>query len=154
MESHFTWKNKFFSHSIEILQNENHVGEIRNKAFTRTTEGELNGRKLVFEVKGFFRQDMRMIDQNDSAILFEVNMGSWRTTANFIWNGKEYTWQTDNFWNTKFSINASGGPLIKYHSFNFGGDIESYTGDEVLILTGLLIKNYFKQRAATAAAAT
>lgn len=154
METHFTWKSRFFSHSLEVFQNEEKVGDLRNKAFTRSAEGTLKGRDLLFEIKGFFRQDMRIIDQKDGAVLFDVVIGNWRSKATFTYNGRSYTWQYDNFWNTKFSINSDSGPVIRYHSFNFGGDIESYTNDEVLILTGLLIKNYFKQRAASAAAAT
>jgi len=154
METHYTWKTKFFSTNYQILQFDNQVGEIKNKAFTRTAEGELNGRKLLFEIKGFFRQDTRIIDLKDDSVLFDVNIGAWRSKASFTYNGKAYTWQYDNFWNTKFSINADMGPVIKYQSFNFGGDIVSYNNDEVLILTGLLIKNYFRQRAASAAGAS
>jgi len=154
METHYTWKTKFFSTNYQILQFDNQVGEIKNKAFTRKSEGELNGRKLLFEIKGFFRQDTRIIDLKDDSVLFDVNIGAWRSKASFNYNGKAYTWQYDNFWNTKFSINADMGPVIKYQTFSFGGDINSYISDEVLILTGLLIKNYFRQRAASAAAAS
>jgi len=154
METNYTWKTRFFSHNYEILQSDNQVGEIRNKAFTRTTEGELNGRRFLFEMKGFFRQQTKIIDLKDNSVMFDVNIGSWRSKASFNYNGKDYTWQYDNFWNTKFSINSENGPVIKYQTYNFGGDIVSYINDEVLILTGLLIKNYFRQRAATAAAAS
>ena len=154
METHYTWKTKFFSNNYEILQYDNQVGEIRNKAFTRTAEGELNGRRLSFETKGFFRQETRIVDLKDNSVVFDVAIGTWRSKASFNYNGKAYTWQYDNFWNTKFSISSENGPVIKYQTYNFGGDIVSYINDEVLILTGLLIKNYFRQRAASAAAAS
>lgn len=154
METHYTWKTKFFSNNFQILQFDNQVGEIRNKAFTRTAEGELNGRRLLFEIKGFFRQETKIIDLKDDSVLFEVKIGTWRQKASFNYNGKDYAWQYDNFWNTKFSINTDMGPVVKYQTINFGGDIVSYINDEVLILTGMLIKNYFRQRAASAAAAS
>jgi hypothetical protein len=154
METYYTWKTKFFKNKYEIYQYENLVGEIKNKNWERKILGELNGRKLIFETKGLFKQEHRIIDQKDESILAEIIFNIWRTKTTIKYLNKDYNWQHDNFWNTKWSISNENGALIKYHSRTSGGEITSYTGDEVLILTGLFIKNYLRQRAAAAAAAT
>lgn len=154
METHYTWRTRFFRRGFEIYQNDNVVGEVKNKSFERRTSGELNGRKLMFETKGFFRQEHRIIDQKDDKEIVQIVFNIWKTKTTIKYDNKDYLWQYDNFWNTKWSISNENGVLIRYQSSFSSGEITSYTGDEVLILAGLFIKDYFKQRAAAAAAAT
>jgi hypothetical protein len=154
METHYTWKSRFFRSRFEIYQYENLVGELKNKSFERRASGELNGRKLMFETKGFFNQEHRIIDQKDDSVVVQIIFNTWKTKTTIRYDNKDYQWHYDNFWNTKWSISNENGALIRYKSSFSSGEITSYTGDEVLILTGLFIKNYFKQRAAAAAAAT
>jgi hypothetical protein len=66
---------------------------------------------------------------------------------------KEYKWQFDNFLRTKWSLANENETLIRYHSRGFKGNIDTYTDDEVLILSGFFIRNYLKQRAAETSAA-
>jgi hypothetical protein len=154
METRYTWKTKFFSNTIQIFQYEGQVGEIVNKAFSRAASGELNGRKLLFEIKGFFRQETRIVDAGNESVVADVIISAWKSKATIRYNNREYLWQHDNFWNSKWSISNENGAVVKYHSRGNGGEVTSYTTDEVLVLAGLFVKNYFRQRAAAAAAST
>lgn len=154
MESTFTWKTKFFSNTWDIIQNDQKVGEIVNKAFSRSSSGTLRGKKILFEIRGFFRQQTRILDAESESLLAEVVISNWKTKATISYNTREYIWQHENFWNTKWSISDTNGAIVKYNSHAMGGEITSYTTDEVLIMAGLFIKNYFRQRAAAAAAST
>ncbi|MDM7919650.1 MAG: hypothetical protein QUS12_10845 [Methanosarcina sp.] len=154
MESTFTWKTKFFSNTWDIIQNDQKVGEIVNKVFSRSSSGTLRGKKILFEIRGFFRQQTRILDAEGESLVAEVVISNWKTKATISYNNREYIWQHENFWNTKWSISDTNGAIVKYHSHAMGGEITSYTTDEVLIMAGLFIKNYFRQRAAAAAAST
>ncbi|MCU0455888.1 MAG: hypothetical protein MUE74_06255 [Bacteroidales bacterium] len=154
MESTLTWKTKFFSNTWDIIQYDRSVGEIVNKAFSRSASGTLRGKKLLFEIRGFFKQQTRILEAESESVVAEVAISSWKTKATISYNNHDYTWQHDNFWNTKWSISDVNGALVKYHSRAMGGEITAYTSDEVLIIAGLFIKNYFRQRAAAAAAST
>jgi hypothetical protein len=154
METSYTWKTRFFSNKFEIFQYENPVGEINNRAFTRSASGTLNGKQFLFDIRGFFHQKTNILNASDESVLAEVKINSWKSKASIKYNGKEYIWEHDNFWNTKWNITNENGAIVKYHSLSSHGEITAYTTDEVLIIAGLFIKNYFRQRAATAAAAT
>jgi len=154
METHYTWKIKFFSNTYEIYKTEMKAGEILNKAFSRSATGVLNGKNLIFDVRGFFRSETKILDGENESQIAEVDISNWKSRATIKYNGREYTWQHENFWNTKWTIGNENGALVKYHSFTSGGDIQSFTDDPVLILAGLFIKNYFRQRASSAAAAS
>ncbi len=154
METSITWKTKFFSNKIQLFNREDLIGEIVNKAFSRSAYGELNGRKLRFDIKGFFKQETRILDAGSESVIAEVAISSWKAKATIRYNSREYLWQHENFWNSKWSISSANGPVVKYHSHGTGGEATSYVSDEVLILAGLFIKNYFRQRAAATAATT
>jgi hypothetical protein len=55
---------------------------------------------------------------------------------------------------TRWSVSDINEVLINYHSSAFKGTIDSFSDNAVLILAGLFIRNYFKQRQAAAAAAS
>lgn len=152
MEIHYTWKTRFFSTDYQIYRNDIQVGAITNKAFSRSATSDLNGKKLVLEIKGLFRRESRIINPVDNSVVMEIIISNWKSNAVMNYNGRDYEWKHNNFWNTKWSINNQAGPLVKYHSYSMRGEIVSYTDDDILILTGLLIKNYFKQRSAAVAA--
>ncbi len=154
MENTYTWKSRFFSNTIEIYQYDSRIGEIVNKVFSRAASGELNGKRLLFDIKGFFKMETRILNSNDESVVADVIISSWKSKATIRYGNKEYVWQHENFWNTRWSISNENGAIVKYHSYASGGELIAYTSDEVLILAGLFIKNYFKQRAAATAAST
>jgi hypothetical protein len=153
METQFTWKKKFFSNIYEISRYENTAGELRSTGWKRKSTGELNGKKVLFEIKGFFDKDFLISNPADNSLIGKIVFNTWRTKATITMLEKVYTWQYDNFFHSKWSISNENGNLVKYESHFKNGDINSYSNDEILILTGLYIREYLQQRAAASAAA-
>ncbi|MDP4222021.1 MAG: hypothetical protein Q8868_01800 [Bacteroidota bacterium] len=154
MELHLTWKTKAFRRTFEILKNEIKVGQLRKESFSRKTTGWFNTRKITFLTKGFFGNETTIIDSDTSGITGTISYYLWRCKSTITYNDKEYYWLYDNLFGTRWSLGNENGVLIRYHSRCFKGTIDSYTDDEVLILTGFFIRNYLKQRAAATAAAS
>jgi hypothetical protein len=153
MEMQLTWKTKFFSNEYEISQYQSIAGNLRNVGWKRKSAGELNGKKVLFEIKGFFDKEFLVFNPDDNSQIGNIVFNTWRTKATITILDKAYSWQYDNFFHSKWSITNENGNLIKYESHFKSGDINSYTNDEILILTGLYIRNYLQQRAAASAAA-
>jgi hypothetical protein len=154
MEAHLTWKTKLFSKQYEIYRNDNMIGELRKEGLSRKTIGELNVKKVIFVTKGFFKRETRIMDFDEISILGTINYSAWKSKSTINYMNKEYKWQFDNFLRTKWSLGNENGIIIRYHSHGFKGIIDTYTDDEVLILTGFFIRNYLKQRSAESAAAS
>jgi hypothetical protein len=153
METQFTWKTKFFSNEYQISRYESIAGNLKNLGWKRKSAGELNGKKVFFEIKGFFDKEFLISNPDDNSQIGNIVFNMWKTKATITILDKTYSWQYDNFFNTKWSITNENGNLIKYESHFKSGDINSYTNDEILILTGLYIRNYLQQRAAASASA-
>jgi hypothetical protein len=154
METHLKWKAKFFSNKYEIFQYDNSIGTLSGSGWKRTSVGELRGKKVLFEIKGFFKQEFLISDPVNNSPLGKIIFNTWRTKAAITLQEKVYNFQFENFFHSKWSITDENGNLIKYDAQMKHGVILSYTDNELLILTGLYIRDYLKQRAAAAAAAS
>jgi hypothetical protein len=153
MEAHFTWKTKLFSKKYEIYRNDNRVGELRKEAFSRRTFGELNVKKIMFVTKGLFKHETSIMDFDEINAMGTILYNSWKSKSTINYMNKKYKWQFDNFLRTKWSLCNENETLIRYRCHGFKGNIDTYTDDEVLILSGFFIRNYLKQRAAESSAA-
>jgi hypothetical protein len=154
MEAHFTWETKLFSRKFEIYRNDNMIGELRKECFSRKTYGELNVKKIIFVTKGFFKHETRIMDFDEISTLGTILYSAWKSKSTINYMNKDYKWQFDNFLRTKWSLGNENGTIIRYHSRGFKGIIDTYTEDEILILSGFFIRNYLKQRSAESAAAS
>jgi hypothetical protein len=153
METQYKWKTKLFRNNFEIFKYDEIAGELKRGGWKRKWTGELNGKKVLFEIKGFFDKDFLISNLDDESLIGKIIFNTWRTKATITIHEKDYFWQYDNFFHSKWSISNDNGNLIKYESHFKNGDINSYTDDSLLILTGLFIRDYLQQRAAASAAA-
>lgn len=154
MEIHFTWKTKLFSKRFEIFKNEILSGSLKKILWSRKVEGEMNGRQVIFETRGFFRVETLITNPGDGSEVGNISYNYWKGKAVITCLGKEYDWQFLNFMRSRWSLCTQNGTLISYQSRCFKGTITSYTDDEVLILTGFFIRNFFQERSSNTAATT
>ncbi|NQU87836.1 MAG: hypothetical protein HQ541_18975 [Mariniphaga sp.] len=67
------------------------------------------------------------------------------TKAYIDYMGKLINWRYENMWNTKWSIYDSEGNHIKYQGSSTNGRINTNLDNDLLLLTGLYITNYYWQ---------
>jgi hypothetical protein len=67
------------------------------------------------------------------------------TKATIELSDRKIFWKYDNVWNTKWSLFDSEGIQIQYQGSSFNGKIEFNSQDDLLVLTGLFITNYYWQ---------
>jgi len=146
METHYHWKTKLFSKKFEIYQNDILKGELFKEGFSRKVTGELNTRRFRFETKGIFKYETTITDLQRHIDAGKILI-TWKKDGTVImYGGKVYKWKFENFICSRWSLSDDRKVLIKYHSNAFSGLIESYTGDELLILAGFFIRNFIRQR--------
>jgi hypothetical protein len=145
MEIRLTWKKKVLNNIYEIFRDETKIGELINKYWSGTSFGELNSKKFKFTTKGFINQEAQITDPNDESVIGMILFSNWKTKTKIVCKNKEFVWRYDNILNTKWSISDESGVLVNYQSSAFDGDIVATTSDELLILSGLFIRNYIRQ---------
>jgi hypothetical protein len=152
MEANYTWSTRFFSRKYELFRNNIKTGELNKQAFSRKSSGEMNGKRFSFEMKKLFKPVAEIIDLNNDSVIGNITIFPFKRSSVIKLGEKEYSWQFDNFWGTRWSISNQYGTLVKYHSRRLSGTIDAYTAEEVLILAGFFLRNFFNQRSSIAAA--
>lgn len=145
MQTNLSWKKGVFSDRYKIFSNDQQIGSMKNKTFSQSATGEINGKSYTFKTKGFFKQHTEIWDHANNEVVGEITYNNWMTKAFLSLKEKKYTWKYHNIWNTKWSIHESDKALINYKGSSTGGQIESVVNNELLILTGLYVTNYYWQ---------
>lgn len=145
MQNSLNWKKGLFSDTYRIYSNNLQVGKLKNKTFSQSSIGEINGKEYTFKTKGFFKQHTEILDNSDNSVIGEINYNNWMTKAFLSIQNKKFSWKYDNIWNTKWSLNDSDGTEIKYSGSSTSGQIDSNTDNDLLLLTGLYVTNYYWQ---------
>lgn len=148
MKTNYSWTKGFFSNLYNIYSNETLIGSLKDKSFSQTAEGKVNGKEYIFKTKGFLKQHTEIIDSSENRVIGEITYNNWMTKATISLNDKTINWKYDNPWNTKWSLFDLTGTLMSFSSSSSKGQIESNVDDELLILTGLFVLNYYWQTTA------
>jgi hypothetical protein len=145
MQTNLKWKKNFFSNLYCIYSNGQQVGILKDKTFSQTANGVLNGKEYTFKTKVFFKQHTEIIDHIENKVIGEITYNNWMTKATILVDNKIIYWQYDNSWNTKWSIFNSEGIKIQYSGSFTSGQIDSNIEDALLLLIGLYVTNYYWQ---------
>jgi hypothetical protein len=152
MEIHYDWKTKLFSKKFEIYQNDQLKGELFKEGLSRIVTGELNTKRFKFETKGFLKFETTITDLQRHIEAGKITFLRGKNDTIIHYKYRQYKWKFENFICSRWSLSDENKVLIKYHSNAFTGMIESYTTNELLILSGFYIRNYLRQRSAQIAA--
>ena len=145
METKLNWKKGIFKETFEIYSNGALVGTLKENIWKQIAYGELNGEKVIFKTHGYFKQETQIIDPSTNSNIGKITYNSWMTKATIEYTNKVANWKYDNAWNTKWSISNSEGVQIRYQGSSSKGTIEHQTRDDLLILSGLFVINYYWQ---------
>ncbi len=146
MITNLSWKKNIFSSTYSIYSNGDLVGKMKDKTFSNTAEGILFGKKINFNTKGFFGQSSVIVDEDENKIIGKITYNNWKTKATLQIPKKLLKFEYDNIWNTRCSIFDSSGLMIKYSISSNKGTISANTEDASIILGGLFITNYYRQK--------
>ena len=139
-----TWKKGLFSGTYKIFSGNTQIGTLSKRSFSQTSEAEMNGKNYTFRTKGFFKQSTEVYDEFDK-LIGEIKYNSWKTKAQINLNTKYYYWKYNTDWNTKWTIQGDDKTQINACTNSFGGSIKTNTDNELAILTGLYVNNYYTQ---------
>jgi len=144
MKTILNWEKGIINGSYKIYSEGNFVGSLKENSWTNSAEGELNEKKYSFKTKGILKQETQIID-SDNNLVGKIIYNTWMTKAQIEIQNRIINWKYDNLWSSKWSISSSEGIEINYSGSSTKGQIESNTGDELILLSGLFVTNYYWQ---------
>jgi hypothetical protein len=145
MKTTLTWKKGFLKKTYEIYSNNSLIGKLVENTWSSSAEGEINNKKYQFKTQGFFKQKTQIIDTESNSIIGTIVYNSFMTKATIEYLGQIAYWRYNNIWNTKFSITDNVGNQISFHGSSSNGRLEFDQPNDLLVLTGLYVTNYYRQ---------
>ncbi len=145
MKSILRWEKGIFSKIYRIFDNAIEIGFIQDNIFSKSTKAKLNNKEFTFIPYGFIDKNTDIIDNQTNLVIGKIKYNNWMNKAEITVNGKTYHWKYSNLWNSKWQITDLRGTEINFHGGSFSGRVESNISDELLILIGLFIANYYIQ---------
>ena len=145
MSTEFKWKKKVFSNCYRIFKNTEQIGEIREKVFSRKVTATIHNKSYYFQTNGFFKQQTEIIDETENRVIGEIEYGTWNNKATINLDGEVFYWKYNNSWITKWSLCNEKGAQLNFKGSYSDGEIQTNSENELLLLTGLYITNYFWQ---------
>ena len=126
MKTRLHWKRKAFSSTSEIFSGATLIGRLRENSWNQSAEGELNGENYHFKTKGVFKPVTQITQSESNTPIGKIEYNSWKT---------------------RWSLSDSAGILMKFKGNASKGNIEVEKEDDLLLLTGLFVTNYYRQMA-------
>lgn len=145
MKTLFSWRRGTLSSTYEIFEDENLIGRLKDSTFSQTSEGLINHKGYQFKTRGFFKQETQIFDAEKNQVIGTITYNSWMSRANIQFTDRLIQWKYDNTWQTRWSLYNEDGVQVKYAGGMSKGTIECDTPDDLLILTGLFVTNYYRQ---------
>ncbi|PKP36173.1 MAG: hypothetical protein CVT98_08765 [Bacteroidetes bacterium HGW-Bacteroidetes-15] len=144
MKKYYNWTKGLFSSTYNIYTDSTHVGSLKNKSFSQSAIGSINGKNYIFKTKGFFKQHTDIIT-SDNILIGRINFNSWKTKAQIVFKDRTVVLRAENIWNTKWKLFDTNGLHLNYSGSSTKRRIEAIEDNELQFLIGLFVINYFWQ---------
>jgi hypothetical protein len=145
MKTVLSWKKSAFSSTYRIYSGDESIGQLQYASLKKTSRGNIRGKHYLFTTKGFFKQETLILDGETDKPIGNIEYGSWRTKASIRLSGRTVNWKYDNLWQTRWSLFDERGVHMSFAGGATKGTIEYDQPDDLLLLTGLFVTNYYQQ---------
>ncbi len=160
MTAKLNWTKEAFSREVIITSNGQPVGGMHRNPLERDVEASLNSTHIKFDVTGFLLHSVNIHDLNaNNAIIGTITFHFGKRAELQLANGDRYIWKRHNILMRAWDMIREGATdsddreVVSYEQtqkfFSDHGDISADTDvlqSDVVILTGLFVKNYFQRR--------
>lgn len=139
------WTKGALSSTYKLFEQGRQVGYLHDKTFKQKSEGEIRGKKCLFRTQGLFKQQTQIIDLHTDQQIGSIQYNSWMNKAEIKLHNNSYHWKYDNGWQTRWSITDERGLSLRFAGGMTKGKLEGDIPDDLLVLSGLFVTNYYTQ---------
>lgn len=138
------WTKDAFSLNYSIYEGKEVVGVITDSSITRSVKASIFGMKYIYEIDGFFKPRLTIIDLGDKKELGRITFNLFKAKAKIFLEGELYHWKLENFMHTRWILKDQRNQvLIAAESRKEGYSTVENKKSAFLLLTALIIRNQF-----------
>ncbi|MFD2584569.1 hypothetical protein ACFSR6_18875 [Pedobacter vanadiisoli] len=145
MEQVLNWRKGLFDSNYQVIGNgylkfSLNFGSWKNSAIATTQSGI-----YLLKSEGFSKPETRILNnQNETLATITYDWLGFKARVVFA-SGETFDWRYQNSWLSRWSLNNLKDKQILFSSSAGNGNIHSNTDDDMLIFTGLFIREYYSR---------
>lgn len=144
MERLLTWRKGLFDSNYQLYTN----GEIKGSLIFSSWKNNARGialKNYYFTSEGFLHPTTKIKDEKHNQIGV-ITYHIWELKATVTFNDLDHaSWGFTNSWLSRWTISNHRDKQIQYHSATSSGIARSDNDDELLLLSGLYIREFFSR---------
>lgn len=143
MEQTLNWRKGLFDSNYQVFCNallkfSINFSSLKNSAIATTQQGI-----YLLKSKGYSNLETKVLNnKNEVLAVIRYDLLGFKAKI-FFSTGEEFDWSFQNSWLSRWSINNHKDKQIIYNSSTGNGLIHSNIDDDLLILIGLFIREYY-----------
>ncbi len=144
MERMLTWTKGVFDSNYQLYANGDIKGSLIFSSFKNNARGiALNN--YYFTTEGFLNPVTKIRDEKHNQIGI-ITYNSWNLKATVTFNDLSHaSWSYTNGWLSRWTITNHQDKQIQFHATTGAGTAHSNNDDELLMLSGLFIREFFSR---------
>lgn len=144
MEQLLTWRKGLFDSNYQLYTN----GEIKGSLIFSSLKNNARAialKNYYFTTEGFLNPVTKIRDENHNQIgIITYHIMQLKATINFE-NRDHASWSYANGWLSQWIITNHQDKQIQYHASTAAGNVYSNTDDELMLLSGLFVREFFSR---------
>ncbi|MCX2575271.1 hypothetical protein [Pedobacter sandarakinus] len=145
MEQVLSWRKGLFDSNYQVFEHSLLKFSINFNTFTNTAFATTKGAIFSLKSEGYTKPETKILDETNEIIgTIQYEWLNFKARI-FLKNGETFEWSFQNSWLSRWSINNHTDQQIIYNSSTSNGLIHSNVENELLIIVGLFIKEYYSR---------
>ncbi len=145
MKTELSWEKGIFSRAYTLFDNGKLAGYLKGELISQTLKGELKGRAYSFETSGIIKKNTIVYDMETYKRLAVITYDEFRSKAILSVDNRVLYFKYDNLLQNKWQLSEVSGVHIECTSTLNRGCINSTTDESILLLSGILVADYYKR---------
>jgi hypothetical protein len=145
MNTELSWEKDTFSRTFTLFNEQKLCGYLKSDSFSQSANGEIKGELYLFKTSGGFKKNTVIYDMETYKSLAVITYDEWRSRAILSIGNRVLYFKYENLLQNKWQLTEAGGVHIAYSDTSNKGYINSTTDESILLLSGLLVADYYKK---------
>ncbi len=143
MNNFSTWHKGMFDSNYQIFNDGKISGNLLFDSWKNEAKGMSLTTNISFKTEGFLSPKTNIFNDKNE-IIGVITYEPWQTKAKIsMLSGEVFGWSFTNSWLSNWSITNFKEKNISYKSKSGTGMIESSASDEIMLLTGIFIREFY-----------
>jgi hypothetical protein len=145
MKTELSWEKDVFSRAYTLFDNGKLSGYLKGELISQTANGVINGEAYSFKTIGVFEKNTVVYDLETYKSVAVITYDELRSKAILSIDNRVFYFKYNNLFQNKWQLSEAGGVHIEYASSLRRGCIRSTTEESMLLLSGILVADYYKR---------